>query len=227
MNNDHRDPQHDPMRGPLTAYVDSRTTDSVPPPVVNAFRAARLRRRNRLTALVSLAAAAAVVAAIPVAAATLGGDRSPTTGQATTSRGVMPNAEAPQRSGPVSMSEPAGCFDTYTPASAMANAAFAFDGTVKSVENVGSSTDLPSGDLMAVRFTVNAWYVGAGDTNDVVVALGTSEQIDQAAGYEPGTRLLVSGDPLPSGSPEYIAWGCGFTRYYDAETASQWKGNAG
>jgi len=109
----------------------------------------------------------------------------------------------------------------------MGNAGFAFEGTVQSVSMVKPSADLPSGDLVAVRFMVNTWYVGSGNASEVTVALGTSEQIDQQAGYEPGTNMLVSGDALPSGEPQYIAWGCGFTRYFDADTASRWEENAG
>jgi hypothetical protein len=40
-----------------------------------------------------------------------------------------------------------------------------------------------------------------------------------------GSRLLVSGEPRWGGTPleDPIAWGCGFTRYYDSGTAKSWK----
>ena len=42
--------------------------------------------------------------------------------------------------------------------------------------------------------------------------------------YEVGTRLLVSGESRYGEgiSKDGVAWGCGFTRYYDTETASAW-----
>lgn len=42
--------------------------------------------------------------------------------------------------------------------------------------------------------------------------------------YGVGTRLLVSGGPRWGGPPlrDAIAWGCGFTRYYDPQTAADW-----
>jgi hypothetical protein len=43
--------------------------------------------------------------------------------------------------------------------------------------------------------------------------------------YGVGTRLLVSGAPRWGGSAltDAIAWGCGFTRYYDEATANSWR----
>ena len=43
--------------------------------------------------------------------------------------------------------------------------------------------------------------------------------------YDIGSRLLVSGEPRWEGSPldAPIAWGCGFARYYDPQTAAVWR----
>lgn len=43
--------------------------------------------------------------------------------------------------------------------------------------------------------------------------------------YGLGTRLLVSGEPRWGGGAltDAMAWGCGFTRYYDKATADNWR----
>lgn len=51
----------------------------------------------------------------------------------------------------------------------------------------------------------------------------TSE--DGPPSYGVGTRLLVSGEPRWGGTDplrDAFAWGCGFTRYYDAQAATDW-----
>jgi len=49
--------------------------------------------------------------------------------------------------------------------------------------------------------------------------------LESALSYGVGTRLLVSGEPRWGGAPltDAIAWGCGFTRYYDPATADAWR----
>jgi hypothetical protein len=48
---------------------------------------------------------------------------------------------------------------------------------------------------------------------------------DSAPAYGIGNRLLVSGMPRRGGAAltDAIAWGCGFTRYYDKATADSWR----
>ncbi len=112
----------------------------------------------------------------------------------------------------------------------MGHRAFAFDGVVESVgpsvSNQGDGSDL---DYAGVTFEVVEWLVGGeGDTVTVDVqspdAAGAGPDRDGPA-YEVGTRLLVSGEPRWGGAPldAPIAWGCGFTRYHDEESADAWR----
>lgn len=118
----------------------------------------------------------------------------------------------------------ASCAFEPTPAN-LRKRAFAFDGTVARIE--------PGGDNLGearVTFTVHTWYVG-GSGSAVTVRMrppGGSVQDSDEAGpsYALGTRLLVSGQPRWGGSDplkDAIVWGCGFTRYWDASTADEWR----
>ncbi len=112
------------------------------------------------------------------------------------------------RTGAVPMSGEGGCTERYT-ASAVADRAFAFDGTVTGIGDQG------------VTFEVHEWLVGDGPAT-VTVRMGaptSSRMSESAPSYFVGTRLLVSGEQ--DGGP--IAWACGFTRYHDDETASAWR----
>lgn len=109
----------------------------------------------------------------------------------------------------------ASCVESYSPG-AVAGRAFAFDGTVlsvgPSVSDRGDDADL---DLPGVTFDVHEWFVGEGPDRFTV----------DLAGAEPGTRLLVSGEERWGGGAlaQPIAWGCGFTRYHDEQTADAWR----
>ena len=108
--------------------------------------------------------------------------------------------------------------------------AFAFDGTVSLITAMQPPAD-GSGALdgyRTVTFTVNEWFRGGDQgtlTVDMAGPTGGSLVIeDQEMSYGVGTRLLVSGEPRFGGSAlqAAIAWGCGFTRYYDKDTAESW-----
>jgi hypothetical protein len=118
----------------------------------------------------------------------------------------------------------------------VAHRAFAFDGTVTHLGP--GTTDRPGyGKLdssgagrpgyVAVTFTVNAWFHGgtsARVTTDMTSpATGGGGEVGPTYGI--GSRLLVSGEPRWGGPAlrDAIVWGCGFTRYYDAQTASTWR----
>ena len=209
----------------LTDYVDSRSTSSGPPPLADLLQEASVRRRRRI---VRVGLAAAAVVAVPLAATAMNGGGTPGSPGVGPTTSVQPARSAPAQapSGSVSMAEPAGCLGNYSPEAAMANAGFAFDGTVEAVEPLAQSSTFPSGDLVAVRFRIASWYVGSGGADEVTVVLGTPEQTEDGEGYSAGTRMLVSGETVPSAKPAYVAWGCGFTRYFDESTASQWDENA-
>jgi hypothetical protein len=54
---------------------------------------------------------------------------------------------------------------------------------------------------------------------------GSADPSDPGYAYGAGSRLLVSGEARWGGSPleHPIAWGCGFSRNYDPETATTWR----
>lgn len=123
----------------------------------------------------------------------------------------------------------ASCVESYTP-KALAGRAFAFDGVVleigASVSDRGDGADL---GLPGVTFKVREWFSGGrADTVTVDMQLPTAGS-DGPSGpgdaYDIGSRLLVSGEARWGGAPldAPIAWGCGFSRYYDPQTATAWR----
>jgi hypothetical protein len=109
--------------------------------------------------------------------------------------------------------------------------AFAFDGTVTEV----ATTDLadPEGNSLGpiadVTFDVHEWYtgdLGRSFTIDMTPPVTTDHGSDSEWGqpYAVGTRLLVSGESRWGGGPsDAVAWGCGFSRYFSTEEASEWR----
>jgi hypothetical protein len=133
------------------------------------------------------------------------------------------------RTGPVPETASASCAEVYAP-QAIGKRAVAFDGTITGT-GAGTSNKVGKGALAtkAVTFRVNEWWrggTGGSVTVDMMSPGGTPQANDeQGVPYEVGTRLLVSGEPRWGGQPldDAIAWGCGFTRYYDEATASSWR----
>src|SRR5262249_23219250 len=129
------------------------------------------------------------------------------------------------------------CLRLYSPES-IADQPFAFDGTVASVgPAVTDSTGHGRMKYVGTTFVVHEWF-GGGTGATVTVDMppptstsarpgGASTQLsgEMPPTYEIGSRLLVSGAPRWGGAPlaDPIAWGCGFTRYYDAPTATAWR----
>lgn len=126
--------------------------------------------------------------------------------------------------------EPAGaaysCVETYS-AETLVRRSFAFDGTVLATE-VRTDPRLPEGEgkVPWVTFEVNRWFRG-GSVSEVgvwieVLNTETSAGIIRAV---PGTRLLVAGEPRWGGDPleDPVAWPCGFTQPWTAETADEWQ----
>jgi hypothetical protein len=139
-----------------------------------------------------------------------------------------PNPTA-DRSGPLPDAGAASCVESYAP-EAVTGRAFAFDGVVvevgRSVSDRGGSSDL---GLPGVTFEVREWFSG-GRADTVTVDLqspstGSEEASVAGHAYDVGSRLLVSGEARWGGSPleHPIAWGCGFSRYYDPATATAWR----
>lgn len=112
---------------------------------------------------------------------------------------------------------------TYSPAT-VARLAVAFDGTVTAMGEARADPRNTAMRLLPTTFTVHRWYRGGtGDT--VTVDLPVGESIDPGPpSVQIGTRLLVSGGGPRTGTPGHVlAWGCGFTRYYDSGTAKRWR----
>lgn len=136
------------------------------------------------------------------------------------------SAEGAPRSGPLPDGGAVSCVEHYS-LETLQDRAFAFDGVViaigSSVSDRGDSGDL---NLAGVTFDVREWFTG-GDASEVTVDVqgvgeGTAEE---DLPFRVGTRLLVSGEPRWGGAPldSPIAWGCGFSRYYDEEAAAAWR----
>ena len=68
-------------------------------------------------------------------------------------------------------------------------------------------------------FKVNQWYRGGTLSTITLHGASTLRAVTSAGRItklEPGTRLLVAGDGG-------FAWSCGYTRAYDASTATKWR----
>ncbi|WP_040339553.1 hypothetical protein [Candidatus Blastococcus massiliensis] len=127
--------------------------------------------------------------------------------------------------GPLPTAEAASCPE-YSPA-LVAQQDFALDGTVTEIgaprfgpEPAGSAPDT----YLEVTFRVHGWYRGGtGET----VSLHLENPYTQLPEGSPdtyfvGTRLLVSGVASEIEGQGLIGQGCGFTRYFDAQTAAEW-----
>ncbi|MEN3614776.1 hypothetical protein AAH979_35230 [Plantactinospora sp. ZYX-F-223] len=212
-----------------------------PAPVDDLVRVGKsVQRRKRRAAVFGASAALAVVLSGGVVAQNLTGDGAPSMNDPTKGPFVtlpsptIPKADLDNPTGGMSGSLPDGgaasCVESYTP-EAVAGRAFAFDGVVV---NIGPARSNRSGkghlNLVGVTFAVGEWFAG-GTAPTVTVDMGvpmagtrdvTGEVFHS---YAVGSRLLVSGEPRWGGSPldAAIAWGCGFIRYYDRETAESWR----
>jgi hypothetical protein len=142
----------------------------------------------------------------------------PATGPAVGGRGPLPDGSA------------ASCVEQYSPA-AVTGRAFAFDGTVSEIGPGRSDRPGAGLGLVGVTFVVNEWFEGGSEATVTVDmpapdAGGESSPAETPTNaYDVGTRLLVSGEPRWGGPPltDAIAWGCGFTRYHDEDTAGAWR----
>lgn len=126
--------------------------------------------------------------------------------------------------------DPAGaaysCVQNYS-AETLVQRSFAFDGTVLAIE-IRRDPRLPGGEdeVPWVTFEVNRWFRG-GSAPEVGVWVEFLN-IETSAGTisaEPGTRLLVAGEPRWDGKPleDPIAWPCGFSRRWTTEAAAEWE----
>ena len=166
-------------------------------------------------------AALLLIAALALAACTR---------EAPSVHGATPG-HAQASTGSLLRSDTVSCVESYTPSAAV-GLAFAFDGTVESVAAARTNrTGKGYLDLVAVTFTVNEWFAGgsgASVTVDMPPPNNVSTTDEAVPSYEVGSRLLVSGQPRWGGKAleDPLAWGCGFSRYYDPRTAISWRAAA-
>ena len=193
----------------------------------------RAIRRRRLRALAGVAAGAAVVAGGVAGGVVAWGPtpepRPPVTApSAAELETLTPGPTGP--TGPLIDNGVADCVEEYRP-DAVGRRGFAFDGVVT---KIGASVTggMPVGQpqvLVGVTFDVREWFAGghgATITVDMLApAVTGSGSTVNAPSYGVGTRLLVSGESRWGGPPlkDPIAWSCGFTRYWDPDTAASWR----
>lgn len=214
----------------LIRYVQEATPATVPPFETVQARARRHLHRHMvvLSALVVLVAGGAFTG-LRLSDRPLPGRTAPGPGP----RDSGTQGPGPSRSGAL----PAGnvatdCVSTYS-LRRLQNRIFAFDGTVVRIAAVSSGAGTAGlGNLgyVSVTFKVNRWFRGGSQAKVVVAMFGPAPTEgpnieDWSTTYGVGTRLLVSGGPRWGGRPlqDPIAFPCGFTRYYDQETARSWR----
>lgn len=228
------------LKESLTRYVQEETPLSFPP--FSTVRARARHRSHRRAAGLSLVAATLVVGGTTVTVRHLDNHRVPTS---TTAQAPSPdlnriNSQGPgnSRAGAVPLGNASpSCVESYT-LQTLREQAFAFDGTVLSLgagrsDRAPGLTDDPG--YIGVTFTVTEWFRG-GNARQITVNMlpptttptATSEGEGNSVGgpsYGVGSRLLVSGGPRWGGPPlqDPVAAVCGFTRYYQQQTAAAWR----
>lgn len=128
--------------------------------------------------------------------------------------------------GPLPATDGASCAG-YSPA-LVAGQDFALDGTVTEIGRqlfppLPGETEADS--YFSVTFRVHAWYRGGAGETAILHVDAPYVQTPEGnfdATIAVGTRLLVSGMVSDVEGRGPIAEGCGFTRYYDAQTAAEW-----
>jgi hypothetical protein len=172
-------------------------------------------------------AMAGVGVSLAVAAVAAGSVLLPTPSDAPAGNGSA-NVAA-DRHGALPDSRNADCAFTGSPAEVAARP-MSFDGTVTAVGAPITDQPTPEDGYLPVTFAVNEWFRGGAGTS-VTVAMRPPLAPGEVAGeprpsYGVGTRLLVSGEQGAPALGGMLANGCGFTRYYDQQTATAWRNAA-
>ncbi len=190
------------------------------------------QRQGRRKLPPSVVAGAAALAALAVALPNLswggstGGDPAalPSSGTVATAAPLTPT-----KTGPLLGSGAADCVEDYNLKN-LTGRDFAFDGTVVAVRSAVDARN-DDGDVVYpdATFKVNEWYRG-GTGPTVTISMQTPGDVGdvrgrEGSGYGIGSRLLISGEPLHGGKPleRPVAWSCGFSRYYDTDSAGAWR----
>ena len=214
------------MRDDLNRAVDARI-DAYRPEATPPYEAIEARRRHRGRGrLAGGAAALAGIAATAFVVPGLGG-----TGPERSEQLAPVAAPAwDGRSGPLAATGDGVSDCTGYTLAGLGERTFAFDGTVTAIgDDVSNRPGMGQLSLAGVTFSVNEWFRGDGPdsfTVDLPRSAAAGFESDYGASYGIGTRLLVAGEPRWGGDAAFdqpIAWICGFTRYYDPETAQVWR----
>lgn len=189
--------------------------------------AAEARRRARRTRQVRMTLSAGLLVAAAAAGVAMFSNASLV--NSPTQQAVVAPVYRPTQTGALPDTGLAKCATSYSPEQ-VAEAGFAFEGTVVAI--TAGRTDRPGVELglVGTTFEVRQWFVG-GTAATITVDMPppgskTLPELSEAPpSYEIGTRLLVSGASRWGAGilVDGIAWGCGFTRYYDAQTAASWS----
>jgi len=148
---------------------------------------------------------------------------------------LTPTPESQSR---VTLTFAASCVWLFSPET-LRDRAFAFDGTVESVETRVDprlpTEESQSQELPWVTFKVNRWFKGGESTDaEIWVDFKGGESTDAEIWVDhhtpggvsplaPGDRLLVAGEYRWGRPPEDpLAWGCGFTQPHTPEAAAAW-----
>ena len=187
-----------------------------------ALHTARRRRRTQMTRAALLVAAVVAVGGGTVASWDPAGSAgSPTA--APTGVGGLPGGASQDCQG-------------YSPVGLAAHLtdedAFAFDGTVTGVVSDGDLRPESPRQYARVTFRVQTWYEGGSDGTVDVLLDGPGAEDSSVSAYGIGTRLLVSGvltateraSGAQSAGKDRVRLGftCGYTRYHDDTTATEW-----
>ena len=121
----------------------------------------------------------------------------------------------------------ASCIEVYSPKT-LAKRSFAFDGTLLSIES-RIDPKLPSAEESGswVTFDVHQWFEGgSGESVGIWMDFLNVETSAGTITAEPGTRLLVAGEPRWGGNDplaDPLAWTCGFTQPWSEDAAAEWE----
>jgi hypothetical protein len=225
----------------LGGYLRELTPSHVPD-FENVKAKARRRVRTRGAAVV-MGAVAVAVTGVSVVVGVQPGAPDPTVVAITARPGGRVSVSPPHarsafraktRTGALADIGSMSCVNTYSPRT-VADRAFAFDGTVVRI-GPGATVGPAGGEIRyaAVTFRVNEWFRGGTSpevTADMTPPSTSGRDVDTRSdeqgltSYGIGSRLLVSGEPRWGGPAlkDAVVFGCGFTRYYDKQTASAWR----
>jgi len=222
------------LRFALRRHVEEHTP--ITPP---SFAGVGVRARRRWHWRIAMIIIVPVVLAVTVTSALFAGDSSPSRPMAQAPAaspstrqpaGAGPNSTPPDapsaRHGPLPGNSSASCVEPYD-LTTLQRRAFAFDGTIS--RTVPMQPAITGGGAipgyLTVTFMVHEWFRGGAQTTVTLDMFGPTVSSAQGTSYGVGTRLLVSGEPRFGGIPLQapIAWGCGFTRYYDQPAAAVWR----